>query len=201
MYNHGIARRFLVLHGWQNRRPSDHWQFWLTERLRARGEQVLYPQLPAPDDPDLAEWLEVLDGELRMLGDGERIVIAHSLGCLLWLRHAARSASEPVDRLLLVCPASASALPAALGPFFPVPGDREALAASVRRQPELVCTDADPWCPEGAATAFGEALGMDVHVVDGGGHLAADDGYGPWPAIERWALTGRFATAALAATG
>jgi predicted alpha/beta hydrolase family esterase len=196
-----MARRFLVLHGWENRRPTDHWQFWLTQRLRRRGEQVLYPQLPTPDDPRLDEWLEVLDGELRMLGDGERIVIAHSLGCLLWLRHAARFAHEPVDRLLLVCPASASALPAVLGPFFPVPGDAAALAASVNQRPELVCTDADTWCPEGAATVFGERLGMDVHVIPGGGHLAADDGYGAWPAVERWALTGTFSSAALAATG
>ena len=42
------ARRFLVLHGWQNRRPAGHWQWQLTEALRSAGEQVLYPQLPSP---------------------------------------------------------------------------------------------------------------------------------------------------------
>ena len=35
------ARRFLVLHGWQNRRPAGHWQWQLTEALRSAGEQVL----------------------------------------------------------------------------------------------------------------------------------------------------------------
>jgi predicted alpha/beta hydrolase family esterase len=39
-------RRFLVLHGWQNRRPREHWQHWLTDSLRATGERVRYPQLP-----------------------------------------------------------------------------------------------------------------------------------------------------------
>ena len=46
-------RAFLILHGWQNHRPPAHWQFWLAERLRQRGELVLYPQLPAPDEPVL----------------------------------------------------------------------------------------------------------------------------------------------------
>jgi predicted alpha/beta hydrolase family esterase len=188
-----MARRFLVLHGWQNHRPPEHWQFWLTERLRRRGEQVLYPQLPAPDHPALADWLAVLRAELLMLGSGERVVICHSLSCLLWLRHAATAGVEHrVDRVLLVCPPSTCALPHALAAFFPGPGDDEALARSVHRRPELVCTDADPWCAEGAAATYGRALDVDVHVVPHGGHLSVDDGYGPWPGVERWALTGSF---------
>ena len=193
-------RAFLILHGWQNHRPPAHWQFWLADRLRQRGELVLYPQLPSPDEPVLEEWLALLRAELAMLGEGERIVICHSLSCLLWLRHAA--AAEPehvVDRLLLVCPPGTSSLPHALGTFFPAPGDREALARSVRRQPELVCTDADPWCREGAAEVYGEPFGTRVHVVERGGHLAAEDGYGPWPAVERWALHGSFGPAPVAA--
>lgn len=204
MYFVVMARRFLVLHGWQNHRPPEHWQHWLVERLRARGEQVLYPQLPAPDEPRLQDWLGVLRSELRMLGDGERVVIAHSLGCLLWLRHAALAADRgarvaaggagalPVDRLLLVCPPSTSTLPAALAPFFPAPGDGAALAASVARRPELVCTDADPWCPEGAIATYASTLDVDVHLVERGGHLDIEAGYGAFPAVEAWALTGAF---------
>ena len=195
MYFLAMARRFLVLHGWQNRRPAEHWQFWLTEELRSHGEQVLYPQLPSPDQPVLEEWLDVLRGELRMLGTGERIVIAHSLGCLLWLRHAALSASvDPIDRLLLVCPPSAVALPHSVSAFFPAAGDTAAVVATTRRRPELVCTPADAWCPEGAAELYGRDL--DVHVVEGGGHLAVDDGYGPWPDVLSWALTGTLAATA-----
>ena len=46
-------RAFLILHGWQNHRPKDHWQHWLADRLGELGHQVTYPQLPDPDDPDL----------------------------------------------------------------------------------------------------------------------------------------------------
>ncbi len=186
-------RRFLVLHGWQNRRPREHWQHWLTDSLRATGEQVLYPQLPDPELPSLTEWLGVLRDELQMLGDGERVVICHSLGCLLWLRHAeTATVVDVVDRVLLVCPPAPSALPASLAAFHAAPFDRDALRRSARRSVELVCTDADPWCPGGAATLFGRALEVPVHVVEGAGHLSLDEGYGPWPAVERWARDGHF---------
>jgi predicted alpha/beta hydrolase family esterase len=184
-------RRFLILHGWQNHRPPGHWQHWLAERLRAAGEQVLYPQLPDPDAPRLDAWLDVLRAELRMLGRGERIVITHSLGCLLWRQHARDAAPEhAVDRLLLVCPPGPSRLPGRLAPFTaPVP--RGAVGRTAGGRAELVVTDDDPWCPEGPVGLYGDD-GVAVHAVPGGGHLSLDEGYGPWPAVERWARTGRF---------
>jgi uncharacterized protein len=194
------GRRFLILHGWQNRRPAGHWQHWLAERLRASGEQVLYPQLPSPETPRLDEWRAVLHAELRMLGRGERIVIAHSLGCLLWLQHARDARPDQVvDRVLLVCPPSPSRLPASLAPFTTPVAD-DALRRSVRGRPELVCTDDDPWCPEGARELYGRTA-LPVHVVEGAGHLSLDEGYGAWPAVERWARTGRFAPEPAACPG
>ena len=188
-----MARRYLVLHGWENRRPPAHWQYWLTERLRAAGEQVLYPQLPDPDEPKLADWLDVLRAELAMLGTGERIVIAHSLGCLLWLHHAATADhAQRVDRLLLVCPPGPSECTGPIAHFAPPPLDPIDIRRTTRRQGELACTDTDPWCPEGARRAYGEPLDLATHVVPDAGHLAADDGYGPWPAVEQWALSGAF---------
>jgi predicted alpha/beta hydrolase family esterase len=186
-------RRFLVLHGWQNRRPADHWQYWLVERLRSSGEQVLYPQLPDPQMPSLEDWLAVLRAELRMLGEGERVVICHSLACLLWLRHAETcEAADRVDRVLLVCPPAPSALPAELGAFHRRRFDAAALYRSAGGV-VLACSDVDPWCPEGAAQLYGSALDVPVHVVEGAGHLSPAEGYGPWPAAERWAREGTFA--------
>lgn len=191
------ARRFLVVHGWQNRRPAGHWQRWLTDTLRGAGEQVRYPQLPEPDLPALDAWRAVLRDELARLGDGERVVICHSLGCLLWLQHARDARPQDVvDRVLLVCPPGPSRLPAALDAFTAGPLDPDAVARTARRGAELVCTDADPWCPEGAAGFYGRALGLPVHVVQGAGHLSLDEGYGPWPAVLDWARTGSFPAAA-----
>jgi uncharacterized protein len=170
--------RCLILHGWQGSGP-DHWQTWLAERLRAR-----YPDLPQPDTPHLDEWLEVLDAELER---GPQVVVCHSLACVLWLHHAHRGNGPPVERVLLVAPPSESVDCDDLHGFFPLsvePADLARAAGSTR----LVCSDNDPYCPEGAAHVYGEPLGIDTELMAGAGHINPDAGYGPWPEVERWCL-------------
>ena len=184
------GRRFLLLHGIENRRPPEHWQHWLAERLRSSGEQVLYPQLPDPDEPELALWLEVLGAELGMLGDGERVVVCHSLGCALWLAHTEQpGAAQPVNRVVLVSPPSREVL-ADLAPEFAraLPGRDAAGVASGTLH--VAASEADPYNPVGARTTHAEPLGATVRVEPGEGHISADDGYGPWPAIDAWCRTG-----------
>ncbi len=194
-----MTRRFLVLHGWENHRPPEHWEWLLVDTLRGRGEQVLYPQLPSPDRPVLEEWLEAFAAEWLQMGAGERVVVAHSLGCLLWLHAAERGLVEPpADRVLLVAPPSpavTAAIPEMAG--FLAPQDPASVWASSRTDVRLVASDDDSYSTEGTAhTVYGEPLGLDSEVLPGAGHLTIDDGFGPWPAALAWALdpATRFAT-------
>jgi predicted alpha/beta hydrolase family esterase len=180
-------RRFLLLHGWGNRRPPAHWHWQLAEALRASGEPVLYPQFPDPDNPSLPGWTELLHAELAQLGQGERVVVAHSLGCLLWLNAARTLPAElQVDRVLLVAPPSRTLL-------APYPEVHEFTVATPSRDAVLrasgstriVCSPVDPYRPEGIDEAFG-ALGLEVDVIPDGGHLNPDSGYGPWPSMLDW---------------
>jgi predicted alpha/beta hydrolase family esterase len=187
-------RRFLILHGVENWRPPGHWQWWLTDELRRRGEQVLYPQLPSPSSPALDEWLAVLHGELAQLGDGERIVVAHSCSVAFWLLASSEiSAEERVDRVVLVSPPGPSAFVAPYRAFLPVGIDAAAVGSASRRRPIVVSSDNDPYCPEGLEgyrSIYTEALGFEHHVIPGAGHITVEDGYGPWPAILAWCLSG-----------
>ncbi len=180
----------LILHGFQNHRPVGHWHRLLTEQLRAAGTQVVYPQLPVPDDPVLADWLEVLGTELALLGDParvERVVVAHSLGCILWLHACARGlVGAPVDRVLLVAPPGPDETAEKIPAFAPVASPTTEQLAAAAGTTRLVCSDADPWCAVGAVAAYATPLGIDVDVLPGAGHLTIDDGYGPWPAVRRW---------------
>jgi hypothetical protein len=180
-------RRFLVLHGWQNRRPRQHWQWQLVEALRQDGEQVLYPQLPDPDRPTLDAWREVVHAELAQLGSGERVVIAHSLAVSLWLCVASEmTAAERVDRVLLVSPPSPDFLRAheEVAAFADAPDKPEALGAAAGTA-RLVCSDNDPFCPETAPVAYA-ALRLETDVIHDGGHINPDAGYGAWPSATAW---------------
>src|SRR4051812_15416736 len=92
-------QRFLVLHGLEGSGP-DHWQSWLVGRLRARGEDVAYPDLPDPFDPKPDEWERALQDTLT----GDQVVLCHSLACLLWLRTVAETPEPLAERVLLVAP-------------------------------------------------------------------------------------------------
>ena len=176
------SRSFLILHGLGGSGPG-HWQTWLAARLRANGERVAYPDLPDADMPSPASWRGVLDGVRAVLPPGDVIVVCHSLSSLLWLHHVA-DGGQQADRVLLAAPPSERAELPEIAGFFPVP--LPALDPGAR----LVCSDNDPYCPEGAATLYGEPLGIPVDVLEGGGHLNPETGYGPWPAVEAWCLGG-----------
>ena len=175
----------LLLHGWQGNEP-EHWQTWLAAQLRESGREVRYPTLPDADTPQLAYWSKKLHAALAGLPEDGFDVVCHSLGCLLWLHHAAAGHPSPrASRVLLVAPPSPQTPIPELASFLPVPLDphpvRKASDGTV-----LVCGDDDPYCAEGAASAYGRPLKMPATVIPGGRHLNVEAGYGPWPAVLDW---------------
>jgi predicted alpha/beta hydrolase family esterase len=90
------------------------------------------------------------------------------------------------ERLLLVAPPSEQP---PLESFFPAP------LPEVAGDARLVCSDDDPYCPEGAESLYGAPLGIPVDIVPRGGHLNPDAGFGPWPEVEAWCLDQRASVA------
>lgn len=184
-------RAFLILHGWQNHRPADHWEHWLADRLSDLGHETVYPQLPEPDDPDLERWLAELDVLLEELRERRLTVVCHSLACLLWLHAVAREGvlSAPVDRVLLVAPPAPEVARGyeEISEFVPPEPDPDRLAAAAAYT-RVVGSDNDPYCPQGADTAYAGPLGLPADVLPGQGHLDLEAGYGSWPSLLDWCL-------------
>lgn len=158
---------------------AGHWLGLLEADLTGAGRQV--SRVAAGDG--LEAWVAAVRAQLTDHPDRGVDVVAHGLGAVVWLHHAAGSdGSGPrPDRVALVAPPSAGAPDG----FLPPPLDLDA----VRRAAEgtvLVGGDDDPQCPEGIAAAYGVPLKMATTVVPGGGHLDAAAGYGPWPAMSQW---------------
>ena len=175
-------RSFLILHGWQGSGPG-HWQTWVAGRLRGNGEHVAYPDLPDADAPLLDPWLDALEGELEAL-PAPHTVVCHSLSCALWLHHIARGGRQ-AERLLLVAPPAEQP---PLAAFFPVPLPR------LEGEARMVCSDDDPYCPEGAVARYG-GLGVPVDMLAGAGHVNPESGFGVWPEVEAWCLDQRASVA------
>ncbi|MFM5905138.1 MAG: alpha/beta hydrolase [Micrococcales bacterium] len=188
----------LINHGWTNHRPQGHWQRLTAAALRAQGHTVAYPQYPSPDQPKFSEWSALLGAELELLaearvlagGTGEFVVLAHSLGCVTWLKSAIDGLlpeSIKPDRLLLVAPAANEMLDPI--PDFKVdlkaPGAAEAARKSAG-QITLVGSDRDVWTPQGVQHHFGEPLALEAVTIFGAKHLALGDGWGNWQGVVNW---------------
>lgn len=181
--------RVVILHGWQNRRPADHWEHWLHDRLVERGIAVDYPQLPDPDAPDLGTWLADLSALVD--GDGDDVTcVAHSLAASLWLTRLARGAGPGrVTRLALVAPPAPAVLRDEVVAAF---ADHPAVIPSIPGVEVRVFEGAgDPYLPGGLAAAYSVDAAVPVEVVAGGGHLVPDSGFGPWPRMLDWVLASR----------
>ncbi len=180
---------YLILHGIENHRPPEHWQFQLAAGLHRRGHHVRYPGLPDPDEPRFEVWARVLQEHLAQMAGSERVVVCHSLACLLWFG-AAPGFDETcrVDRLLLVSPPASERVPDAGASFRLCDLDARAVTSSVRAPIRIACSDADPYNPVGADGLYAGALGADVDLIVGGGHITPSTGYGPWPSAEAWCL-------------
>ncbi|HJP99997.1 MAG TPA: alpha/beta hydrolase [Jatrophihabitans sp.] len=167
-------------------RPMD-WPQWLAGELTGAGREVRHCRPAVADRPNLADWLPRLSETLSGLADDGFDVVAHSLGCLLWLHHAGAApvgAPRPA-RVALVSPPAAEQAPAEWQSFFPVP----LRVDDVRRAADgtvLVGGADDPYCPGGVAQVYGTQLKMAATVLPGAGALTADTGYGPWPAVLDW---------------
>jgi serine hydrolase len=174
----------VILHGWQGSEP-EHWQSWLAGRLAA-GHEVRYPDLPGAASPVLTDWLAALEAVLAGLPDGGFDLVCHSLAGLLWLHRTVAGPATPLPaRVLLVAPPSPRRPIPEAASFYPPPLDVEAVR-SASGGTILVCSDDDPYCPEGAALAYGRPLKIPVTVLPGSGHLNVEAGFGPWPAVEQW---------------
>ncbi len=175
----------VVVPGWNGSGP-DHWQSWLEDHLHEAGRQTLRPDFPDLDHPDLVGWLAALRTTLDGLPADGYDVVAHSLGAVLWLHHVANPGDSPrAARVALVAPPSPTLDEAEVASFFPPPLDID----TVRRGADgtvLVGSDDDPYLPEGIAAAYGLPLKIATTVIEGGGHLNTDYGYGEWPAVLDW---------------
>lgn len=174
----------VVVPGW-NGSGEGHWQTWLEDELRAAGRETVRPEVADWDRPDLAGWLTALRTAIAPLPADGFDVVAHSLGAVLWLHHSTDPQGPRPARVALVSPVSPTLEYPEIAEFLPPPLDVDAVRAAADGT-VLVAGSDDPYLPEGVAAAYGVPLKMATTIVEDGGHLNTDAGYGEWPAMLSW---------------
>ena len=190
---------YLILHGWGSNKP-EHWQEHLARTLRESGADVRYPAMPTPMSPKPDAWMEALHAALSGIPqDATLTVLAHSLGAINWMHHAAMSEAlgdnrpgPQAGRVLLVAPPYVIReippldAPPGAADFFPPPLDKAGIAR-LSRETTIVASDTDDYATFDQTSAYAAGLGVDIQKLPGGGHISPYYGYGAWPWVAEWA--------------
>jgi predicted alpha/beta hydrolase family esterase len=190
-----MSEVFLILHGWGGNKP-EHWQEHLTRGLLNAGCDVRSPKMPEPMAPSPGAWMQALHTALADIPEAANLtVLAHSLGAINWMRHAAMGErpGPQADRVLLVAPPYVVPeippldAPPGAADFFPPPLDPVGIAA-IGRETVLVASDTDDYATFDQTAAYAAGLGIPIHKLAGAGHISPYYGYGEWPWVLEWAL-------------
>ena len=181
-----MTESYLLLHGLGGSGPT-HWQTWLYRELIKVGKKVYYPTLPEYDKPQLSDWLKELDQTFQNINKDEKLtVIAHSLGCILWLQYIKNGLPGKAERVLLVAPPSPYYEHESIQAFFPID-----IKGIENNQPFIhtvqIQSTNDPYCSIEDSHYF-KQLGIRQKIIVNKGHINVESGFGPWPWVLDYCL-------------
>ena len=187
-----MEQSFLILHGLGGSGP-EHWQSWLNQKLLAAGEKVFYPTLPEYDEPTKKVWIQTLEDTVNKITSDNITVVAHSLGCILWLHFALQKGKEinnRINRVILVAPPSPYLKHEFINRFFPLPIKGKETIQLNYSILQIQSTN-DPYCSITDSQFFRD-LGIKQLFVADKGHINIDSGFGKWQWILDYCLNQDF---------
>src|SRR3989344_1157111 len=78
-------KRVFVIHRWSGG-PEDDWRPWLKEELEAKGYEVVVPEMPETEHPQIGKWVAKI-AEVVGMPDENTYFVGHSIGCQTIMRY------------------------------------------------------------------------------------------------------------------
>lgn len=171
-------KRALIIHCWGG--SADYaWYPWAKAELEKRGYQVSVPDMPNTDEPQLAEWLPVLQ-EIIGEPDEELILIGHSLGTVTIMRYLETlSGAQYIRKAVLVAAFTDQLGFRELENFFETRINLANIKSKVKDGFIVIQSDDDPFVSEQYGIRLKEDLGAKLVIKHGTKHMSgAIDGEG-----------------------
>jgi|SRR3989338_2445717 len=180
--------RVFIIHGWGGN-PNKDWIPWAKSAIENKGYEVIAPQMPDTDNPQITPWIDTLKKSVdkpRM----DDIFIGHSIGCQTILRFLeGLLEDQKVDKVIMVAP------------WFTLTNleDDEAWKIAdpwlktqidfTKVKPKAnsfiaIFSDNDQWVPlKENRTMFEERLNPKITLLHNKGHFSEEEGVSELPEI------------------
>lgn len=78
-------KKVFIIHRWSGG-ANDDWRPWLKNELEQKGYEVIMPEMPNHDEPEITTWVSYLN-EIVINPDENIFFIGHSIGCQAIMRY------------------------------------------------------------------------------------------------------------------
>ena len=178
-------KKVYIIHGWGANSKSD-WIPWLKKELEGQKFEVLTPDMPNTDEPNIEKWVEKLN-ELLLNVDDNCVLIGHSIGCQAIMRFLEGMGEKKINKSIFVAPwFNLKGLEkeewSIAKPWIETRIDFEKVKKSSKEIIALFSNN-DPVVPVEDEVLFREKLGAKTIIFNNKGHFNGDDGIVQIPKI------------------
>ena len=181
-------KRLYIVHGWSGS-PQEPLLVWLKEQAVLKGFEVVVPDMPLSDTPNINNWVNHLKDVLGYI-DEHTYVIAHSIGSQAVLRYLQDPDGVELGGAIFIAPwLTLTGLDSAedrdiTRPWIENPIDFNKIKKLVRSPEQFVTifSDNDAYVPlTENRDAFTSKLNSKIIVEHEKGHFSAEDGVSTLP--------------------
>ncbi|RUM68543.1 MAG: serine hydrolase family protein [Sulfurovum sp.] len=172
-----MSNRVLILHGWGGS-DHPHWQSELASEIAKDYGTVSFPLLDNCHFPSKNRWIRQVKKILEEFQP--TTVVCHSLANTLWF-WLCQEEIITIEKLVMVSPPSLQTTEDTIKTFFPCKVPKNIHAKEVY----LIVSDNDPWIKLDEAENMAKAIDAKYTIIENGGHINADSGFGKWDLIEK----------------
>ncbi len=169
-----------IIHRWGGN-PDEGLYKWLASELESRGFEVIVPEMPDTDNPQINSWVNKIK-EICQDSDENTYFFGHSIGCQTILRYLETLPEDvKVGKVVLIAPwlhlqgiEEEEGAAEVAEPWLITPIDFE----KVKSHANFTCifSDNDPYVPISDKDIFKENLNAQIIVEHDKGHFTEEDG-------------------------
>ncbi len=173
--------KLFIFHCWGGG-ARNCWRGWLADVMKERGAQVIAPDFPNTNEPQLEEWLQAVRKEVPKF-DKEWVLVSHSLGGPTILRLLESfSEDEKVGTVIMVATFAKDLGIPEIQSFVEKEFDFEKIKTKAERF-VVINSDNDPFIELEEGKRVADLLGAELVVEHGAGHINEGGGYTSYPRI------------------